>query len=72
MLGGGLTLMTLREGGTVALVESFDSGEAVDSTKRVVELTQRFDVARSMALTDDESLDLIRGYLKGYEDERDS
>ncbi|MFJ2439846.1 DUF5753 domain-containing protein [Streptomyces sp. NPDC087658] len=72
MLGGGLTLMTLAEGTTIALVESFDSGEGVDSTNRVVELTDRFDLARSMALTDDESLDLIRRYLKEYEDERDS
>ncbi|MFJ9027120.1 DUF5753 domain-containing protein [Streptomyces sp. NPDC102274] len=72
MLGGGLTLMTLKEGGTIALVESFDSGEAVESTKRVVELTEGFDLARSMALTDDESLDLIRRYLKEYEDEDDS
>ncbi|MFE2036600.1 DUF5753 domain-containing protein [Streptomyces scopuliridis] len=72
MLGGGLTLMTLKEGGTIALVESFDSGEAVESTKRVVELTEGLDLARSMALTDDESLDLIRRYLKEYEDEDDS
>ncbi|MFJ1912208.1 Scr1 family TA system antitoxin-like transcriptional regulator [Streptomyces sp. NPDC088147] len=72
MLGGGLTLMTLKEGGTIALVESFNSGEAVESTKRVVELTESFDLARSMALTDDESLDLIRRYLKEYEDEDDS
>ncbi|WP_232789042.1 helix-turn-helix domain-containing protein [Streptomyces odonnellii] len=72
MLGGSLTLMTLKDGGTVALVESFKSGEGVDSTKRVIELTEMFDLARSLALTSDESTDLIRGYLKGYEDERDS
>ncbi|MEV7678897.1 DUF5753 domain-containing protein [Streptomyces sp. NPDC088341] len=72
MLGGSLTLMTLKDGGTIALVESFDSGEAVSSTKRVIELTDRFDLARSMALTDDESIDLIRRYLKEYDDEYDS
>lgn len=72
MLGGGLTLMTLTDGGTIALVESFDSGEGVDSANRVVELTDRLDLARAMALTDDESLDLIRRYLKEYEDDRDS
>lgn len=72
MLGGGLTIMTLRKGGTIALVESFDSGEAVESTKRVVELSVRFDLARSLALTDEKSLDLMRRYLKEYEDERDS
>ncbi|MEV0775919.1 DUF5753 domain-containing protein [Streptomyces sp. NPDC050428] len=72
MPGGSLTLMTLREGGTIAQVESFASGEGVHSTRRVVELTERFDLARSMALTDDASLDLIRKYLKEYEDECDS
>lgn len=72
MLGGSLTLMTLKEGGTIAQVESFDSGEGVHSTSRVVELTERFDLVRSMALTDDDSLDLIRRYLKEYEDELDS
>lgn len=72
MLGGSLTLMTLKEGGTMALVESFDSGEAVESTRRVVELTERFDLARSLALAGDDSLDLVRKYLKGYEDECDS
>ncbi|MET9555274.1 hypothetical protein [Streptomyces sp. NPDC006645] len=56
----------------MALVESFDSGEAVESTRRVVELTERFDLARSLALTGDDSLDLVRKYLKGYEDECDS
>ncbi|MEU0277381.1 helix-turn-helix transcriptional regulator [Streptomyces sp. NPDC088551] len=72
LLGGSLTLMTLKGGGTTVLVESFASGVGVDSTKRVVELTGRFDLARSLALSADESLDLIRGYLKGYEDEHDS
>ncbi|MFJ2672389.1 Scr1 family TA system antitoxin-like transcriptional regulator [Streptomyces sp. NPDC087525] len=72
MPGGSLTLMTLTEGETIAQVESFDSGEGVHSTRKIVELTECFDLARSMALTDDESLDLIRRYLKEYEDERDS
>ncbi|MGS2587988.1 helix-turn-helix domain-containing protein [Streptomyces hebeiensis] len=72
MLGGSLTLMTLKDGGTIALVESFKSGEGVDAPKKVVELIELFDLARSMALTDDESVDLIRGYLKEYEDDDDS
>lgn len=68
MLGGSLTLLTLKGGGTVALVESFDSGEAVDSPKKLVELAQRFDLARSKALPEPESLDLIRNYLEEYAD----
>ena len=69
MMGGSLTLLTLKDGTTTALVESFDSGETVDSPKRVVELVQRFDIARSMALSESESLALIRSYLKEYADE---
>lgn len=69
LMGGSLTLLTLKGGATVALVESFASGEAVDSAKGVVELVQRFDVARSKALPENESLDLIRSYLKEYADE---
>ncbi|MEU4683332.1 DUF5753 domain-containing protein [Streptomyces xinghaiensis] len=72
MLGGGLTLMTLKEGRTIALVESFDSGEAVESPRRVVDLTGRFDLARSLALAEDASIDLISDYLKEYEDDCDS
>ncbi|MFE2497444.1 DUF5753 domain-containing protein [Streptomyces scopuliridis] len=72
MPGGCLTLMTLKEGGTIAQVESFATGEGVHSTKKVVELTERFDLARSMALTDVQSLDLIRRYLREYENDYDS
>ncbi|WP_405949356.1 DUF5753 domain-containing protein [Streptomyces prunicolor] len=72
VLGGSLTLHTLSDGATIAGVESFDSGEAVESPRRVLELTQKFDMARSAALTDDESRDLIRTYLKEYEVEDDS
>lgn len=72
MLGGSLTLLTLREGGTIGVVESFITGEPVDSPKRILELTQLFDVARSLALPEDASLDLVRRYLKEYEHERDS
>lgn len=71
-LGGSLTLHTLPDGSTVAVVESFDSGEPVESPRRVLELTQKFDTARSLALTDDESIALIRGYLEEYEVEDDS
>ncbi|WP_435173723.1 helix-turn-helix domain-containing protein [Actinacidiphila sp. bgisy145] len=66
MMGGSLTLLTLRDGSTVALVESFASGSGVESPSRVVGLVQRFDVVRSQALPVSESLDVIRRYLKGY------
>ncbi|MGP3989694.1 DUF5753 domain-containing protein [Streptomyces sp. 3N207] len=72
VLGGSLTLHTLPDGASVAAIESFRSGELVESPKKVLGLAQPFDVARSMALTEDESLDLIRTYRKEYEVEDDS
>ncbi|MFG2863055.1 Scr1 family TA system antitoxin-like transcriptional regulator [Streptomyces sioyaensis] len=72
MLGGSLSLHTLRNGVTLAYVESFASGEPVESPERILELTQRFDVARSKSLPEQESLDLIRSYLREYENEDDS
>ncbi|MFG2531337.1 Scr1 family TA system antitoxin-like transcriptional regulator [Streptomyces sp. NPDC048516] len=72
MLGGSLSLLTLPNGATIGYVESFFSGESVESPAKVLELTHMFDVARSKALPERESLDLIRGYLRKYEDEDDS
>ncbi|MFE5855678.1 helix-turn-helix domain-containing protein [Streptomyces sp. NPDC056500] len=68
LLGGSLSLLTLASGATLGYAESFISGELVESPKGVLGLTQRFDVARSMALPERESLDLLRSYLKGYEE----
>ncbi|MBB1259676.1 helix-turn-helix domain-containing protein [Streptomyces sp. OF8] len=72
LLGGALTLHTMSDGATIAAVESFDSGAPTETPRKVLELTQRFDLARSLALTDDESFDLIHKYLKEYEGEDDS
>lgn len=72
LLAGSLTLLTLRNGTTTGYAESFASGESVESPRRVLQLTQRFDIARSMALPETGSLDLIRSYLRDYEDEEDS
>jgi hypothetical protein len=72
MLGGSMTLLTLKTGGTIAMVEIFAFGEQVESPKRLIKLSQAFDVARSKALSENESLDLIRHYLKEYENAHDS
>ncbi|MFG2832853.1 Scr1 family TA system antitoxin-like transcriptional regulator [Streptomyces sp. NPDC048434] len=72
LLGGSLSLLTFQNGATIGYVESFASGQPVESPGRILELTQRFDVARSKALPERESLDLIRGYLREYEHEDDS
>ncbi|MEE4585262.1 MULTISPECIES: helix-turn-helix domain-containing protein [Streptomyces violaceusniger group] len=71
ILGGGLTLLTLKSGGTIGLVESFDSGEVVESPKRLARLSQSFAVVTSKALPEDKSINLIRQYLKDYENEHD-
>ncbi|MDT0306948.1 helix-turn-helix transcriptional regulator [Streptomyces sp. DSM 44917] len=72
MLGGGLTLLSPREGGTVGLVESFRTGEVVESPRRVAELAQLFQVACDKALPVQQSREIIRSYLREYEDEQDS
>jgi transcriptional regulator with XRE-family HTH domain len=72
MMGGSMSLLTLTSGATIGYVESFDSGEIAESPRRVLVLTQTFDVARSMALPEEDSLDLLRAYLREYEDEVDS
>ncbi|KAB8165787.1 helix-turn-helix domain-containing protein [Streptomyces sp. 3MP-14] len=72
MLGGSLSLYTLRNGSTIGYIESFVTGEPVESPRRIVESTQRFDIARSKALPESESLALMQAYLREYENEVDS
>lgn len=69
MLGGSLTLLSLKNGGEIGLVESFKTGEPVEFPKRVVELVQLFEMAYSKALSKEKSVELIRSYLKEYENE---
>lgn len=72
LMGGSLSLLTLGNGTTIAYAESFASGVLVEAPKEVLNLTQRFDLARSQALPVPESLDMLRSYLKEYEDDDDS
>ncbi|MFF4158332.1 helix-turn-helix domain-containing protein [Streptomyces sp. NPDC001678] len=67
MLGGSLTLLTAPNGTMLAYVESFGSGELVESPKRVVELSQRLDAVRGLALPERESLELVRTYMEDYQ-----
>ncbi|MCT2592239.1 helix-turn-helix transcriptional regulator [Streptomyces sp. N2-109] len=69
LLGGSLSLLTLRDGVTFAYVESFASGTSVDAPADVLELTTLLDVARSEALDSGESVALFTKYLKEYEDD---
>ncbi|QKW51965.1 helix-turn-helix domain-containing protein [Streptomyces buecherae] len=66
MMGGSLTLLTMTDGTTSALVESFATVEGIDAPQRVLDLQHRFDVARAQALPEAESRDVIRQYLKEY------
>ncbi|MFD7611015.1 helix-turn-helix domain-containing protein [Streptomyces sp. NPDC059828] len=68
LLGGSLSLLTLRDGATFAYVESFASGVSVESPADVLELATLLDIARSKALDSGESVSLFREYLKEYED----
>lgn len=72
LLGGSLSLLTLRDGVTFAYVESFASGTSVDTPADVLELTTLLDIARSKALDSRESVPLFHKYLKEYEDDIDS
>ncbi|MFD7863423.1 DUF5753 domain-containing protein [Streptomyces sp. NPDC059783] len=72
LMGGSLSLLTLRDGVTFAYVESFASGTSVDTPARVLELTTRMDIARSKALDSGDSVSLLHKRLKEYEDDIDS
>ncbi|WP_255950338.1 DUF5753 domain-containing protein [Streptomyces odontomachi] len=72
LLSSFLTLHMLGNGGMIAGVESFDDGESVESPRRLAEIIHRFDLVSALALTDEQSLDLIGEYLKGYENDVDS
>jgi len=69
LMGGSLSLLTLRDGVSFAYVESFASGVSVETPADVVDLTTRLDLAKAKALDSGESLALLRKYLKEYEDE---
>lgn len=69
LLGGSLSLLTLRDGSTFAYVESFASGVSVDTPSDVLELATLLDIARSKALDSGESVALFHRHLKEYEDD---
>lgn len=66
MMGGSLTVLTMADGASSALVESFATVDGIDAPPRVIDLQHRLDVARSQALPEAESRDLIHQYLKEY------
>jgi transcriptional regulator with XRE-family HTH domain len=71
MQGGSLNLLDLEAGGTVALVESFRTGQPVESPREVVEYEELFEAVQHEALPVHESGDLIRRYIEDYDDAAD-
>jgi transcriptional regulator with XRE-family HTH domain len=69
MMGGSLNLWHLADGRTVALVESFGPGEAIESPARVTFYGELFDEVRHKALSSDDSLDVIRRYIEEYKND---
>ncbi|MFB6905206.1 helix-turn-helix domain-containing protein [Streptomyces bacillaris] len=68
LLGGSLSLLTLRGGSQFAYIESFASGVSVKSPAGVMELATLMDLAKSKALDNEKSNALFRKYLGEYED----
>lgn len=67
LLGGSLSLLTLRDGVTFAYVESFASGTSVETPADVLDLTTLFDIARAKAFDSRKSMEVMNAYLKDYE-----
>lgn len=72
LLGGSLTLHSLANGKHIGGVESFDSGEVVESPQRLAVLENRFLLSSSVALSSDESARLIEKYRNEYANEHSS
>lgn len=70
LLGGSLSVLTLRDGTSFAYIESFASGMSVETPADVVELTTLLDIAKAKALDSRGSTDLFHQYLKEYANER--
>nr|WP_279577707.1 Scr1 family TA system antitoxin-like transcriptional regulator [Streptomyces sp. YIM 98790] len=69
--GGSLVLLDLEAGGVVALVESFRTGQAMESPREVVEYQELYEAAQVKALPVHESSAAIARYMKDYEDAED-
>ncbi|MEV8114721.1 helix-turn-helix transcriptional regulator [Streptomyces xiamenensis] len=66
--GGSVTLLTMPDGASVGYVEGVMVGETIERPERVLDVKRKLDVARSLALPDRESMDLIRKYVKEHRD----
>ncbi|GAB2887839.1 helix-turn-helix domain-containing protein [Streptomyces mayteni] len=67
LTGGSAMLATFPDGSTIGHVEGVMAGEPVISSERLLKLIRKFDVVRSMALSEERSVGVIRRYLKEYE-----
>ncbi|MFJ4435585.1 helix-turn-helix domain-containing protein [Streptomyces sp. NPDC088923] len=69
LLGGSLSVLTLRDGATFAYVESFATGVSIETPEEVAELSTLLDIARTKALNTRASVGLLNECLKEYEDD---
>ncbi|MBB1261451.1 DUF5753 domain-containing protein [Streptomyces alkaliterrae] len=70
MMGGSLNLLDLESGGTLALVESFRTGEAIEAPREIVEYEELFEAAKESSLSVDDSANLFTRYLQEYDNDR--
>ncbi|ONK11300.1 helix-turn-helix transcriptional regulator [Streptomyces sp. MP131-18] len=64
LLGGTLTLMTLKDGATFAYEESIDSGTLMEDRERVNARLHAYDLLRSHALSPSETATFIRSVME--------
>lgn len=65
--GGTATLVTARDGSLRGYAEGVMVGAPIESPARLIKLTKKFDVARSKALPEEESKEVIVQYAKDYD-----
>ncbi|WP_165953653.1 helix-turn-helix transcriptional regulator [Streptomyces sp. 8K308] len=67
LVGGSAMLATFSDGSTIGHVEGVMTGGPMLSSARLLKLARQFGVVRSMALSEERSIGVIRRYLKEYE-----
>jgi plasmid maintenance system antidote protein VapI len=68
VMGGSLFLLDLR-GGTLAMVENFRTAQGIESARDVVEYQELYDAVDGAALTVEDSAEMVRQYMKEYEND---
>lgn len=67
LLGGGLDLLTLDDGSTVAYEESIDTGQLLEDAESVVTRRRSYDLLRAYALSPRDTAAFIRSVMEALE-----